>query len=117
MAGGQGNFHVGTVSLMPADNMQGMRADVIRLLKELNATVYRWPGGSFVNGYNWRNAVGEWYKRPPRLNASYKEARIESNDFGPDGKRGYVKTIPISFVRNSNPMICPITVRSLHRCR
>ena len=44
---------MGTVSLMPADNVQGMRADTLALLKELNAPVYRWPGGNFVSGYKW----------------------------------------------------------------
>ncbi len=31
---GSGSFHVGTVSLMPADNVQGMRADTLELLKD-----------------------------------------------------------------------------------
>ncbi|MHC4184942.1 MAG: hypothetical protein ACYSR4_03290 [Planctomycetota bacterium] len=40
----RGPCFVGTVSLMPADNIKGMRADTIKLLKELNAPLYRWPG-------------------------------------------------------------------------
>jgi alpha-L-arabinofuranosidase len=31
---GDGSFYVGTISLMPSDNIQGMRADVIHLLKQ-----------------------------------------------------------------------------------
>ena len=45
-----GGCLVGTVSLMPADNIDGMRADTIKLLKELDAPIYRWPGGNFVPG-------------------------------------------------------------------
>ena len=41
---------------MPADNVHGMRADTLALLKELDSPVYRWPGGNFVSGYNWRTA-------------------------------------------------------------
>ncbi|MBN2270827.1 MAG: hypothetical protein JXN61_09450, partial [Sedimentisphaerales bacterium] len=41
----KGYFQVGAASLMPADNILGWRADTVALLKELNATVYRWPGG------------------------------------------------------------------------
>ncbi|MBC7354119.1 MAG: alpha-N-arabinofuranosidase, partial [Thermogutta sp.] len=44
---GKGHFYVGTVSLMPADNIHGMRADTIALLKELDSPIYRWPGGNF----------------------------------------------------------------------
>ena len=35
VATGKGPLHLGTVSLMPADNVQGMRADTLALLKEL----------------------------------------------------------------------------------
>ena len=77
---GTGSFLVGTVSLMPADNINGWRADTVALLKELNAPVYRWPGGSFVSGYNWRDGVGDPDRRPPRENPAWKG--IEHNDVG-----------------------------------
>jgi len=81
---GEGNFYVGAVSLMPAANVHGMRADTLQLLKELGGTVYRWPGGLFANGYNWRIAIGERDRRPPTLNRAYWSEDVESNDFGPD---------------------------------
>jgi len=81
---GHGGFRIGAASLMPADNIKGMRADTIKLLKKLNATVYRWPGGLFVNDYQWRQAVGDRDKRPPRENSIYWSVDIESRDFGPD---------------------------------
>ena len=71
---------VGTVSLMPADNVQGMRADTLALLKELNSPVYRWPGGNFVSGYDWRDGVGDRDRRPPRKNPAW--TGVEHNDFG-----------------------------------
>jgi alpha-N-arabinofuranosidase len=71
---------VGTVSLMPADNVAGMRADTLELLKELNATMYRWPGGNFVSGYDWRDGIGERDRRPPRKNPAW--TGVEHNDFG-----------------------------------
>jgi len=39
---GEGSFSVGAVSLMPEDNVNGFRPDVIRLLKDLNSGIYRW---------------------------------------------------------------------------
>jgi len=79
---GSGSFRVGTVSLMPADNVNGMRADTIELLKELNAPIYRWPGGNFVSGYDWRDGVGPRDKRPPRKNPAW--TGVKHNDFGLD---------------------------------
>jgi len=75
-----GPCFVGTVSLMPADNVDGMRADTLKLLKELNAPMYRWPGGNFVSGYDWRDGIGPRDKRPPRKNPAW--TGIEHNDFG-----------------------------------
>jgi alpha-N-arabinofuranosidase len=71
---------VGTVSLMPADNIDGMRADTLAVLKELNAPMYRWPGGNFVSGYDWRDGIGDRDKRPPRTNPAW--TGVEHNDFG-----------------------------------
>jgi alpha-N-arabinofuranosidase len=77
---GTGSVSIGAVSLMPADNVHGMRADTLKLLKELDAPVYRWPGGNFVSGYDWRDGIGPQDRRPPRKNPAWKG--IEHNDFG-----------------------------------
>jgi len=77
---GKGRFAIGTVSLMPADNIKGWRSDVMALLKELNSPIYRWPGGNFVSGYNWRDGIGDRDKRPPRKNPAWKG--VEHNDVG-----------------------------------
>lgn len=73
-------IRVGTLSLMPEDNVNGMRRDTLGLLKKLNAPIYRWPGGNFVSGYNWKDGIGERDKRPPRKNPAWKG--VEHNDFG-----------------------------------
>jgi alpha-N-arabinofuranosidase len=73
---------VGAVSLMPADNVRGMRADTLALLKQLHGTIYRWPGGNFVSGYNWRDGIGPRDLRPPRKNPAW--TGVEHNDFGID---------------------------------
>lgn len=85
---GEGVIHVGTLSLMPANNVDGFRPDVLDLLKELNAPVYRWPGGNFVSGYNWKDGVGPRDKRPPRVDRAWMSQyehpwdAVESNDVG-----------------------------------
>ncbi len=77
---GSESFRVGTVSLMPSDNIEGFRPDVLRLLKELDSPVYRWPGGNFVSGYNWKDGLGDPDRRPPRKNPAW--SGIEHNDLG-----------------------------------
>ena len=79
---GKGLLKIGTVSLMPADNVEGFRKDTLALLKQLNAPVYRWPGGNFVSGYDWRDGLGDRDKRPTRTNPAW--TGIETNDVGMD---------------------------------
>ena len=52
------------------------------VLKELDAPVYRWPGGNFVSGYDWKDGIGDRDRRPPRKNPAW--SGIEANDFGID---------------------------------
>ncbi len=77
-----GDAFLGPPSLMPGDHVKGMRRDTINLLKQLNSTVYRWPGGNFVSGYNWRDGIGDRDRRPPRKNPAW--TGVEHNDFGTD---------------------------------
>jgi len=79
---GAGSFHVGAVSLMPADNVQGFRAEVVAALKQLHSGVYRWPGGNFVSGHEWRDAIGDPDKRPPIMDPVWHA--VQSNDVGTD---------------------------------
>ena len=79
---GTGSFHVGAVSLMPADNVQGFRSEVIAALKQLHSGVYRFPGGNFVSAHEWRNAVGDPDKRPPIWDPVWHA--VQPNDVGTD---------------------------------
>jgi alpha-N-arabinofuranosidase len=79
-SGGRESFRIGTVSIMPADNVEGFRPEVLAVLRELNAPVYRWPGGNFVSGYDWKDGLGDRDKRPPRKNPAW--LGIEHNDVG-----------------------------------
>jgi alpha-N-arabinofuranosidase len=80
MTAGKGKLKIGCVSLMPADNVEGFRKDTLELLQQLNAPVYRWPGGNFVSGYDWRDGLGNRDKRPTRTNPAW--TGIETNDMG-----------------------------------
>jgi alpha-L-arabinofuranosidase len=80
VARGKGAVRIGAVSLMPADNQLGWRSDTLARLRELGSPVYRWPGGNFVSGYDWRDGIGDPDRRPPRKNPAWKG--VEANDVG-----------------------------------
>ncbi len=79
---GTGAFHVGAVSLMPTDNIEGFRPEVIAALKQLRFGVLRFPGGNFVSAYEWRYGVGDIDKRPPIFDPVWHA--VQPNDVGTD---------------------------------
>lgn len=79
---GKGAMHVGAVSLMPANNVEGFRAEVVAALKQLDSGVYRFPGGNFVSAHEWRYAVGDRDKRPPIYDPVWRA--VQPNDVGTD---------------------------------
>jgi alpha-N-arabinofuranosidase len=79
---GSGSFHVGAASLMPADNIHGFRRDATSLLKRQHSGMYRFPGGNFLSAYEWRDAIGDPDRRPPRWD--YVWSFLQPNDVGTD---------------------------------
>jgi alpha-N-arabinofuranosidase len=79
---GSGNFHIGTVSLMPADNVKGFRPDTIALLRQLHSGFWRLPGGNFVSGWSWYDSVGDIDRRPPMFDYAWNA--MQTNDVGLD---------------------------------
>lgn len=79
---GTGNFHIGTVSLMPVDNVQGFRPDTIALLRGLHSGIWRLPGGNFLSDWSWYDSVGDIDKRPPMFDHAWNA--MQTNDVGMD---------------------------------
>ena len=79
---GTGRFDIGTVSLMPADNINGFRPDTIALLRQLHSGMWRLPGGNFLSDWSWYNGVGPRDKRPPTYDYAWNA--MQSNDVGLD---------------------------------
>ncbi len=78
---GEGSFHIGVASLMPADNIEGFHVGMIHHLKEAGFRMAKWPGGNFVSAYDWYDGIGDRDKRPPRPQPMWGDA-VESNDVG-----------------------------------
>ena len=78
---GAGNFHIGTLSLMPADNIQGFRPDTTALLRQIKMGFWRY-GGNYTSGLIWYHIVGDIDKRPPDFDYAWNA--MQTNDLGLD---------------------------------
>jgi alpha-N-arabinofuranosidase len=80
---GAGWFRIGVVSLMPADNINGFRRDIVEHLKVIDrGTIYRWPGGNMLAMYDWRDGIGDIDRRRPYYDLAWNT--VEYNDVGTD---------------------------------
>ena len=64
----------------PSADADGMRGDVIALVRDLKVPIVRYPGGNFVSAYNWEDGVGPRDQRPVRLDLAWHTS--ESNAIG-----------------------------------
>lgn len=79
---GNGSFRVGAVSLMPADNINGWRADTTAIARDLRSGMWRLPGGNFLSNWDWHDALGDRDRRRPMFDHAW--SAIQSNDLGMD---------------------------------
>jgi len=84
-----GTRWIGAASLMPADNVDGLRADVLELVKRMAPPILRWPGGGYADAYDWRKAIGPRDRRPTQPRLPYGipygyDHGIDTDDFGTD---------------------------------
>jgi alpha-N-arabinofuranosidase len=72
----------------PTADAQGFREDVLELVRELGVSTIRYPGGNFVSGFRWEDAVGPKDERPSRLDLAWHST--ESNQVGLDEFAGWL---------------------------
>jgi alpha-N-arabinofuranosidase len=88
---GAGTFHIGTVSLMPADNVDGFRPDTIALLRQIHSGFWRLPGGNFLSDWNWYDGIGDRDRRPPMFDYAWNA--MQTNDVALDEFMTFCKLI------------------------
>ena len=79
---GSGRFEVGAISLMPADNVDGWRADTTAIARSLHSGFWRLPGGNFLSNWDWHGALGPRDKRAPMFDHAW--SAMQPNDIGMD---------------------------------
>ena len=78
---GAGYLWLDKLSLMPEDNIEGWRRDVVEAMKELAPPIVRWGGSTVDPGpYRWSDAVGDRDLRPSFVNRVW--GRRDTNDVG-----------------------------------
>jgi alpha-N-arabinofuranosidase len=82
----------------PLSDKQGFRADTLTLLKDLQVSVLRWPGGNFVSNYHWQDGIGPKDARPVRSELAW--GGVELNRFGTDEFMAYCAAL------GTQPYIC-----------
>ena len=65
----------------------GFREDVLALVRELGVSTIRYPGGNFVSGFRWEDAIGPKEDRPRRLDLAWHST--ETNEVGLDEFAGW----------------------------
>jgi len=78
---GKGRLWIDQISLIPADAVGDVRADVFEKLKAVRPAFIRWPGGNVAQDYHWWWGIGPKDQRPAWVNLSWAN-ELESGDFG-----------------------------------
>ncbi len=89
---GSGSVWIDQVSLIPADAVDGVRADVLSKVKALAPAFIRWPGGNVAQDYRWQWGIGPRDERPTWINLSWKN-EPEASDFGTDEFIRFSRTV------------------------
>lgn len=73
----------------PTADKNGMRRDVIDLVRELDTPICRYPGGNFVSAYNWEDGIGPKEMRPTRLDLAWHTSRstMSASTNSPSGRK------------------------------
>ena len=82
----------------PLSDQFGYRKDVFDVVKQLDVSILRWPGGNFASGYNWKDGIGPKDQRPTRIDLAWND--LESNRFGTDEFLRYCEML------GTEPYIC-----------
>lgn len=89
---GKGSLDIDEASIMPSDNIRGIRRELYNYYKDWKPTVIRYPGGWFVeySGYHWEMGIGEIDKR--HVHVGCENVRL---DFGIDEFVSFCKELGI----------------------
>ena len=86
------------LSLMPQDNIGGIRREVVAAFRATPQAIIRFPGGCFASTYRWQDGIGELDTRPVDLHNWWDNPLL--NDFGT------VEFLRFCRQAGAEPMLC-----------
>jgi alpha-N-arabinofuranosidase len=96
---GDGNLWADKLSLMPENNKNGWRADVVQAIRDVKPALIRWGGSVCDPGqYRWKEGIGNRDFRTPFRNKVW--GRIDSNDVGIDEFCQFCELV------DAEPLVC-----------
>lgn len=93
-----GEVDADMLEVFPADAVDGVDPDVLRIARSLRIELLRWPGGNFVSGYRWKQGIGLREQRPTTPNPAW--GGLETHHFGTDEFMAFCRRI------GARPQIC-----------
>lgn len=78
----------------PSADQEGFRQDVADLIRPLNVSHIRYPGGNFLSGYDWKDGIGPKNNRPVRPEMAW--SALEPNQVGTDEFLSFCEKLQIS---------------------
>lgn len=78
----------------PDADIYGFRKDVAELIRPLELSHIRYPGGNFVSGYRWEDGVGPKSQRPTRMDLAW--FAVETNEVGTNEFMQFCSNIGVS---------------------
>jgi alpha-N-arabinofuranosidase len=98
-AEGRGTLWADKLSLMPSDNLDGWRRDVVDVIRDAHPAIVRWGGSSCDPGkYRWKSGIGDRDLRTPFTNEIW--GRIDPDDVGIDEFCRFCERI------QAEPLVC-----------
>ncbi|HMM30577.1 MAG TPA: alpha-N-arabinofuranosidase [Clostridia bacterium] len=84
----------------PTADEHGFRQDVMELIRPLNLSHIRYPGGNFLSGYRWEDGIGPRENRPVRPELAW--FALEPNSVGTDEFLQYCERLGVSAMLGVN---------------
>jgi alpha-L-arabinofuranosidase len=87
---GDERIQIDQLSLLPADAIDGLDPDMVRMTKDMHSPLVRF-GGNYTSAYHWQDGIGPRDKRISMLNIAW--GIPETNQFGTDEFLRYCELI------------------------
>ena len=84
----------------PKADANGIRRDVLEVIRELRIPIIRYPGGNYTAGYDWKDSIGPVAQRRARPDLAWLS--LEPNTFGLEEFVSWAREVPADVLMTLN---------------